>query len=161
MLLNAKHDLLYEQCVFPVTWVCSSVCASTDKGLELLHSNSYRHELSQMLHVRAQVNQIPSTMISVWKAKGCGMRLSDSSEDSLSVSFQHKRCSHRDSLHAFRSVSNEQGPCGLVRLFVSTFQLRQHTIARLAVTSGSLCATDIIYLLLVFVTSPTAKGIDV
>lgn len=159
MLLNAKlwHDLLYEQCMFPVTWVCSSVCASTDKGLELLHSNSYRYELSQMLHVCAQVNQIPSTMISVWKAKGCGMRLSDWREDSLSESFQHKR----DSLHAFRSVSNEQGPCGLVQLFVSTFQLRQYTIARLAVTSGSLCATDIIYLLLVFVTSPTAKGIDV
>lgn len=41
MLLNAKlwHDLLYEQCVFRVTRVCSSVYASIVKVLELLYGN--------------------------------------------------------------------------------------------------------------------------
>lgn len=43
MLLNAKfwHDLLYEQHMFPVTQVSSSVCASVAEGLELLYGNLY------------------------------------------------------------------------------------------------------------------------
>lgn len=52
-------------------------------------------------------------------------------------------------------AGNEQSACAL--LFVSTFLLLQYKIASLAVTFRSMV---IIYLLLVFVTLPTAKGID-
>lgn len=120
------------------------------------------YELSQMLHVRAQVYQTPSTVWFQYEKQRdmvCGCPIGARTAFLWASSTRGVHAETRFVCSIVLAMSEVHVVC--FGFFVSTFQLWQYKIAGLAVTFRSLCAMDIIYLLLVFVTSPTAKGIDV
>lgn len=163
MLLNAKlwPDLLYEQCVFPLMWVCSSVYASFDRGLERLYSNLYTcvHTSCHRCFM-SLLKQTRHSAQRFWCEKrrdlvcGCGPQLQQPfCELPASEVFTQRPCVP---LYEQGARSMWFGLDFLKCFSITAVQESQtHSDFRF------LCPIDRIYLLLVFVTSPTAKGIDV
>lgn len=85
-------------------------CSTTKHAKCIPQSTALSDELLEMLHVHVETYRTLSSMLSVWKVEGFGMRLPDCSP---SVSFQHGRYSSGGSLHMFHSVSTEQVSFGL------------------------------------------------